>query len=355
MRNSFRLFLFLLPLLCLEACSKGASSGGAVSAATVKASTQTVTTLVIDTQFTTDVTTQTQVHTETQIEEATEVRTFNQTLCTDGSAPDSDEKCPSGASICMNGLISSGTNKGSPCKIVLSNATQMTYFGGLFYTAASPVPSYLNGIAGFQGCPTPGYRAATVLNDTTPSPASIAAPFKLNFCYYNDAFESSTTTTTTTTTTEPTRFVAFGGMYGYGSKIAYINPVTGYQACPFGYNTTQVYGAVATTTSSASSSTAHNAIYMCWKEMDPIDTAPSPVDQAVSFGGMYSTKPGATAEIIDIPNPLAADKTTIPSCPAGYKNQQVLGSKKADGTALDANVFFCYKLITDFFAVPLSN
>lgn len=319
----------LLSLLSLASCNQGGGASSSASAAAEAAKapppilvTELATTIVTDTLSNIETVVTTNVITLTEGPMIT--NTIINTTCTDGTAP-VNGGCTAPASLCTNGIIASGANQGSSCEVALVKTMPMIYFGGMYSKGHDNVISG-NG----QGCPT-GYSGTQVTgladktNQTDPN-----APLYL--CVYNPASAAPTAKV-------PTRYVAFGGMYGYGGSTDYVNPVTGKQRCPSGYNFIQVYGTNAgnadgTNTSIVSGSLVHNALYACWKEMTPKNMKPALLDQAVSFGGMSSNVYGNAVN----------GGSAQAGCPNEYSKVTML-----DTAGVDNELSLCFKPIAGSF------
>jgi hypothetical protein len=97
----------------------------------------------------------------------------------------------------------------------------------------------------------------------------------------------------------------FGGMWGWVAAQETVNPATGQSSCPAGYNTTHAYGTYG----------EDYDVFYCWR---PHVDGRNPV---YDFGGMWGYV-NATVVV----NPTTGQA----SCPAGYTDQQVLGTINVD-------------------------
>lgn len=191
---------------------------------------------------------------------------------------------------------------------MIDNKSPMIYFGGAYSLGYSnPV---LNNRQ--DNCPAGYTRSQALFTQDTDN--------EFFYCWYKQGDPNP-----------PTSYFAFGGMYGYAESTSYVNPATGGQTCPDGYKASQVFG---------TTNVDHN-IFMCWKEMDPINSAPGPLDQAISFGGMYGLGYVTATQTRVYANPLVTDTNT--KCPGAYREAQMLGTDNRDWP-----LWLCYKLQTDF-------
>jgi len=118
----------------------------------------------------------------------------------------------------------------------------------------------------------------------------------------------------------PKGAVEFGGMFGYGHKKIYKNPVTMDSSCPDEFTEYEFMD---------TSGVDYSAKY-CYKTIDDPDTW-TPSEGSVEFGGMY-TGNGAYK------NPLSGGSR----CPTGFTSSQVL-----ETFGIDHGLHFCYREIED--------
>jgi hypothetical protein len=152
-------------------------------------------------------------------------------------------------------------------------------FGGMYgFVGASPVA---NPATGASSCPA-GYLSSQVLGSTN-------VDWPLFYCYQPVAALP----------------LDFGGMWGWVQTQEVVNPATGAGSCPAGYNATPAFGTY----------NVDYPVYYCWR---PHLDGRAPV---YDFGGMWGYVNAA---------PVVNPTTGQTNCPAGYTQQQLLGTMNVD-------------------------